>query len=113
MPQQRYEDCRCEDYPCCGHYDILYGDEGMPDYCPCCGHYDINCQWDDEDDDSDDYDDDEDAASIRGVVNRQRVNAFGQRLRDDAPELPGDHYAEDQHLDSYWEDRMTGGPFDD
>lgn len=110
MTQQRYEDCRCEDYPCCGHYDILHGDEGMPEWCDMCGinHSPFHDCMEGEDDDYDDAKDDEDAISIRGAVTRQRVNAFGQRLRVGAPELPGDHYAEDAHLDASWEDRISG-----
>lgn len=97
---QRWDDCRCEDFPCCGHYDTIAAE---PEYCDTCGYEHssaIRCE-DDYDDDSDDYDDDEDAASIRGMANRVRVNAFGQRLRDDAEEIYGDRYEYD------------GGPFGD
>ena len=104
--QQRYEDCRCEDYPCCGHYDILHGDEGQPDHCDICGGYHVYgyaCQWDDDDEE---YEDDE-PGPFDDEPRPVRVNAFGQRLRDDAPELPGDHYiAEDAHLDASWEERF-------
>lgn len=52
----------------------------------------------------DDDEDDEDAEALREP--RPRYNAFGQRLRDDAPELPGDTYAEDAHLEAAYEDRF-------
>lgn len=94
--QVRYEDCRCEDYPCCGHFDTLYGDEQQGNYCDYCGIYhSVTFDCLDYDDDSDDYDDDEDAASIRGVVNRLHVNASADR---------------DAEADY---DYMTRGPFDD
>lgn len=78
-----------------------FGSEEPP-YCDLCG---VTHAGDCEDDDYDDYEDDEDAATVRGMMNRHRINAFGQRLRDDAPELPGDHYAEDAHLEAAYEDR--------
>jgi hypothetical protein len=91
MSHQRWHDCRCEDYPCCGHYDILYGDEGRPEYCDQCGGYhhpDLNCQWDD-----DDYDEDTDDEDV-----------IAQR--------PPARETEDSHLDASYEDRyeiMFGG----
>ena len=83
----RYYDCHFEDFPCCGHYDSSEYTMDEADYAD---------YLSDLDDDSDDWDDDEDAAALRGVANRQRVNAFGQRLRDDAPV-----FDTDSHLDDY------------
>ena len=60
--------------------------------------------YDDEDDEAEDVDD-------VFPEPRVRVNAFGQRIRDDAPELPGDHYAEDAHLEASYEDRYDGGDY--
>jgi hypothetical protein len=60
--QQRYPECHCEDYPCCGHYDIIYGDENMPEYCDRCGGHhpaSIDCEWEDEDDYEEDEDEDD------------------------------------------------------
>lgn len=88
----RWSDCHCEDYPCCGHYDSI---DPEPYYCDTCGYEhssSIRCQDDDYDPDDDEWDDEDEQALVR-------VNAFGQRIRDDAPELPGDHY--------------ESGPFDD
>ena len=31
---QRWHDCRCEDFPCCGHFDTI---EAEPSYCDDCG----------------------------------------------------------------------------
>jgi len=89
--QVKYSDCQCEDYPCCGHYDIVYGDEGQID----------------QDDfyDRDDYFDEEDCdcgndncmicnGDKERNESRQRYNAFGQKIRAGAPELPGDHYGD-------------------
>lgn len=75
----KYTDCHCEDYPCCGHYDLIYGDEEQLR----------------DPDDLDDFDDGEypdDDGPFDDDEPRVRLNAFGQRLRYDAPELPGDHW---------------------
>ena len=58
-------------------------------------------------DDDDEYDDVDDVFPDPPA---ERVNAFGQRIRDDAPELPGDRYiiAEDAHLEMSYEDRWEG-----
>lgn len=65
-----------------------YDDYDPDDYLP----------GDDEDDE-----DDEDAEAL--AEPRPRYNAFGQRLRDDAPELPGDTDSPDAHLEANYEDR--------
>lgn len=60
-------------------------------------------------DEEDEYDDVDDV--FPDPEPRQRVNAFGQRIRSDAPELPGDHYedddegGEDSHLEAAYEDQ--------
>ena len=58
------------------------------------------------------YDDEEDDEEEGG----HWENAFGQRLRDDSPRLPGDrwvcddepHIPEDAYLDQMYEDRIIG-----
>lgn len=92
----RYDDCRCEDYPCCGHYDSAAPEA---DYCDVCGYEHssaIRCS-DDDDDHGEDIDDIDDVFPEP----RQRVNAFGQRIRDDAPELPGDSWLDDNQHEEY------------
>lgn len=74
------------------------------------GQYEGREEYDDYD--PDEYlpaDDDDEYEDIDDVFDepRARVNAFGQRLRDDAPELPGDRWVggEDAHLEMAYEDR--------
>lgn len=58
----RYEDCSCEDYPCCGHFDSV---EAEPSWCDCCGMNHspfLDCNEDEDDDETDD----EDITSQRG-----------------------------------------------
>lgn len=94
----KYFDCSCEDYPCCGHYDISYGDEEMAYYCDTCGiTHSGDCLYDDDEDEDTD---DEDVLAQRPQV---RVNAVGQRLRPGAPELPGDHWLEESYDDRFEE----------
>ena len=103
---QRWHDCTCEDFPCCGHYDTM--DAGPPDPCDYCGTIHaatFDCSYDS---DEDDWEDDEDLRDCdcgnpdcmicngdRDRNERQRYNAFGQKIRAGAPELPGDHYGDD------------------
>jgi len=75
----RYEDCSCEDYPCCGHFDSV---EAEPSWCDCCGMNHspfLDC---DEDDDDDGYDE------------------LGMPTEDW-------HIPEDRHLDASYEDRFA------
>jgi len=82
MTMQRYHDCHCEDYPCCGHYDTLYGDEDEGNYCDDCGGShspSFDCVvYDDDEDDEEEFDDD--------------VTMYQE------------YEAEDRHLDSVYED---------
>jgi hypothetical protein len=67
MTQVKWFDCSCEDYPCCGHYDIIYGDENEPQFCDRCGGYhsfDLDCDYEDEDEDEVDEDDDGDPVEL-------------------------------------------------
>lgn len=106
----RYDDCRCEDYPCCGHYDSAAPEA---DYCDVCGYEHssaIRCSDDDDDidygdegtDELGEYLDDEPFEYNTLPTGRSiRVNAFGQRLRGDAPELPGDSWLDDNQNEEY------------
>lgn len=109
----KYSDCHCEDYPCCGHYDTVYGDEQeLREY----DEFDHDNYDPDEDEDLDDEDYCEGHESLSGPMgvtqycdgsckrHKVKVNAFGQRLRHDAPELPGDHFLEDAQEGYYDED---------
>jgi len=64
--QVKWFDCNCEDYPCCGHYDLIYGDENEPQQCDMCGGFHsfaLDCQ-DDYEEDEEDYEEDEDLPEV-------------------------------------------------
>lgn len=59
----RWSDCRCEDFPCCGHLDLV---EYEPERCDNCGYVHMPGQSDCFESADDDYeDDDEDGISMR------------------------------------------------
>lgn len=60
----RWDDCHCEDFPCCGHYDAI---EAEPSYCDQCG-LDHSPFFRCDEDDDDDETDDEDVLAIRDAV---------------------------------------------
>lgn len=116
MAKQRYEDCHCEDYPCCGHYDILYGDEMAPEYCDRCGgyhRYDLDCDFDDDDEDTDD----EDVIALRdpkhpphcrhGIPTKECARCCNNCNNDfdDCSCYPDE--VEDAHLEGDYEDRVA------
>lgn len=59
----RYPECNCEDFPCCGHYDLV---EYEPEHCDNCGYMHRPGQFDCfEGPDDDDEEDDEDVIAMR------------------------------------------------